>query len=102
MGEAAAERAEVLIITDDNPRSEDASSIRAAMLEGALAARNRGEVLEIGDRRLAIEKAVELAHPGDVVVVAGKGHETGQEIAGVIHPFSDVETLNAAIRKAHR
>jgi UDP-N-acetylmuramoyl-L-alanyl-D-glutamate--2,6-diaminopimelate ligase len=102
MGEAAAQRADVLIITDDNPRSEDASSIRAAMLEGALATENRGEVLEIGDRRLAIEKAVELAHPGDVVVVAGKGHETGQEIAGVIHPFSDVETLTAAIREAHR
>jgi UDP-N-acetylmuramoyl-L-alanyl-D-glutamate--2,6-diaminopimelate ligase len=102
MGEAAAQRADVLIITDDNPRSEDASSIRAAMLEGALAAENRGEVLEIGDRKLAIFKAVELAHPGDVVVVAGKGHETGQEIAGVIHPFSDVETLTAAIRKAHR
>lgn len=102
MGEAAAQRADVLIITDDNPRSEDASSVRASMLEGALAAENRGEVLEIGDRKLAIEKAVELAHPGDVVVVAGKGHETGQEIAGVIHPFSDVETLTAAIRKAHR
>lgn len=102
MGAAAAQRAEVLIITDDNPRSEDASSIRAAMLEGALATENRGEVLEIGDRRLAISKAVELARPGDVVVVAGKGHETGQEIAGVIHPFSDVETLTAAIRKAHR
>lgn len=68
----------------------------------ALATENRGEVLEIGDRRLAIRKAVELAHPGDVVVVAGKGHETGQEIAGVIHPFSDVETLTAAIREAHR
>ena len=64
--------------------------------------RDRGEVLEIGDRRLAIDKAVELAEPGDVVVVAGKGHETGQEIAGVIHPFSDVETLTAAIREAHR
>lgn len=102
MGEAAAERAEILIITDDNPRTEDASSIRAAMLEGALATANRGEVLEIGDRRLAIEKAVELALPGDVVVVAGKGHETGQEIAGVVQPFSDVETLTAAIREAHR
>nr|WP_229905261.1 UDP-N-acetylmuramoyl-L-alanyl-D-glutamate--2,6-diaminopimelate ligase [Lentzea cavernae] len=102
MGAAAAERAEVLIITDDNPRSEDASSIRAAMLEGALAAENRGEVLEIGDRLLAIRKAVELARPGDVVVVAGKGHETGQEIAGVVQPFSDVETLTAAIREAHR
>jgi UDP-N-acetylmuramoyl-L-alanyl-D-glutamate--2,6-diaminopimelate ligase len=100
MGEAAAQRSDVLIITDDNPRSEEPSSIRAAMLEGALNAENRGEVVEIGDRKLAVERAVELARTGDVVVVAGKGHETGQEVAGVIHPFSDVETLSAAIRKA--
>ncbi|WP_285744335.1 UDP-N-acetylmuramoyl-L-alanyl-D-glutamate--2,6-diaminopimelate ligase [Lentzea sp. NBRC 105346] len=101
MGEAAAQRSDVLIITDDNPRSEEPSSIRAAMLEGALKAEPRGEVVEIGDRGKAIEHAVSLARTGDVVVVAGKGHETGQEIAGVVHPFSDVETLAAAIRKAH-
>nr|WP_235921691.1 UDP-N-acetylmuramoyl-L-alanyl-D-glutamate--2,6-diaminopimelate ligase [Lentzea tibetensis] len=102
MGEAAAARSDVLIITDDNPRSEEPSSIRAAMLEGALNTPDRGEVVEIGDRKQAIEHAVSLAQAGDVVVVAGKGHETGQEIAGVVHPFSDVETLAAAIRKAHR
>lgn len=98
MGEAAARRSEVLIVTDDNPRSEDPALIRAAMLTGARAARAGGRVLEIGDRRAAITKAVELAEPGDVVLIAGKGHETGQEAAGVVHPFSDREELAAAIR----
>ncbi|KAA9151728.1 UDP-N-acetylmuramoyl-L-alanyl-D-glutamate--2,6-diaminopimelate ligase [Amycolatopsis acidicola] len=98
MGEAAARRSEVLIVTDDNPRSEDPALIRAAMLTGARGAWARGQVLEIGDRRAAITKAVELARPGDVVLIAGKGHETGQELAGVVHPFSDREELAAAIR----
>ncbi|WP_431878218.1 UDP-N-acetylmuramoyl-L-alanyl-D-glutamate--2,6-diaminopimelate ligase [Amycolatopsis sacchari] len=98
MGEAAARRSEVLIVTDDNPRSEDPALIRAAMLTGARAARAGCRVLEIGDRRAAITKAVELAEPGDVVLIAGKGHETGQEAGGVVHPFSDREELAAAIR----
>ena len=62
----------------------------------------RGEVVEVGDRRRAIEHAVSLARTGDVVVVAGKGHETGQEVAGVVHPFSDVDALTDAIRGATR
>ncbi|NKQ57211.1 UDP-N-acetylmuramoyl-L-alanyl-D-glutamate--2,6-diaminopimelate ligase [Amycolatopsis sp. K13G38] len=98
MGEAAAKRSEVLIVTDDNPRSEDPALIRAAMLTGARSAGARGKVMEIGDRRAAIARAVELAAPGDVVLIAGKGHETGQEMAGVVHPFSDREELAAAIR----
>ncbi|MGI8307579.1 UDP-N-acetylmuramoyl-L-alanyl-D-glutamate--2,6-diaminopimelate ligase [Saccharopolyspora hattusasensis] len=100
MGEAAARRAELLIVTDDNPRSEDPVGIRAAMLAGAqeVPADQRGEVIEIGDRRAAIAAAVERAEPGDIVVVAGKGHETGQEVAGVVHPFSDREELAAALR----
>jgi UDP-N-acetylmuramoyl-L-alanyl-D-glutamate--2,6-diaminopimelate ligase len=100
MGEAAARRSALLVVTDDNPRTEAPAAIRAAMLAGALAvpAEQRGEVAEIGDRRAAIEHAVAAAHPGDVVVVAGKGHETGQEIAGVVHPFSDRDELAAAIR----
>ncbi|XVV02071.1 UDP-N-acetylmuramoyl-L-alanyl-D-glutamate--2,6-diaminopimelate ligase [Actinosynnema sp. CA-248983] len=104
MGEEAARRSDVLIVTDDNPRSEDPAAIRAAMLAGALNVPDgdRGEVLEIGDRRAAIEHAVGLARPGDVVVVAGKGHETGQEVAGVVHPFSDADTLAHAIREARR
>lgn len=101
MGEAAARRSALLVVTDDNPRSEDPAAIRAAMLAGALAVpeAQRGEVVEIGDRRAAISHAVAAAHPGDVVVVAGKGHETGQEVAGVVHPFSDRDELAAAIRQ---
>jgi UDP-N-acetylmuramoyl-L-alanyl-D-glutamate--2,6-diaminopimelate ligase len=100
MGAAAARRSALLVVTDDNPRSEDPATIRAAMLAGALdvPAGQRGEVVEIGDRRAAIEHAVAAAQPGDVVVVAGKGHETGQEVAGVVHPFSDRDELIAAIR----
>jgi UDP-N-acetylmuramoyl-L-alanyl-D-glutamate--2,6-diaminopimelate ligase len=104
MGEAAARRSALLVVTDDNPRSEDPAAIRAAMLAGALAVPEdqRGEVVEIGDRRAAIAHAVTAAAPGDVVVVAGKGHETGQEIDGVVHPFSDRDELAAAIRALTR
>ena len=100
MGAAAAARSDVLIVTDDNPRTEDPAEIRAAMRAGAeaeLARGSRCEVLEVGDRRAAIAAAVELAQPGDVVVVAGKGHETGQEVHGVKHPFDDVQELSRAI-----
>jgi UDP-N-acetylmuramoyl-L-alanyl-D-glutamate--2,6-diaminopimelate ligase len=101
MGEAAARRSDVLIVTDDNPRSEDPAAIRAAMLAGArgVGPSQGGEVLEVGDRRAAITHAVSLAHTGDIVFIAGKGHETGQEIQGVVHPFSDRDELEAAIRK---
>ncbi|NMI00234.1 UDP-N-acetylmuramoyl-L-alanyl-D-glutamate--2,6-diaminopimelate ligase [Pseudonocardia sp. K10HN5] len=97
MGAVAAARAELLVITDDNPRTEDPAEIRAAMRAGAEAERRRGDLLEIGDRRAAIAAAVALARPGDAVVVAGKGHETGQEIQGVKQPFNDADELVAAI-----
>jgi UDP-N-acetylmuramoyl-L-alanyl-D-glutamate--2,6-diaminopimelate ligase len=102
MGEAAARRADLLVVTDDNPRTEDPAAIRASMLAGARTVpdHERGEVVEVGDRREAIATAVANAKPGDVVVVAGKGHETGQEVAGVVHPFSDREELEAAIRES--
>ncbi|CAA9378925.1 MAG: UDP-N-acetylmuramoylalanyl-D-glutamate--L-lysine ligase [uncultured Nocardioides sp.] len=87
MGEIAAGLADVLIVTDDNPRTEDPAEIRAAVLSGT--AQARAEVVEIGDRRDAIADAVRRARPGDVVLIAGKGHETGQEIEGEIHPFDD-------------
>ena len=99
MGEAAATRSALLVVTDDNPRSEDPAAIRAEMLAGALAAEGRGEVREIGDRRAAIAAAVAEARPGDAVVVAGKGHETGQEIVGVKHPFDDVHELELALSR---
>ena len=99
MGEVAARHADLLIVTDDNPRSEEPAAIRAATLNGArgVPAGERGEVIEIGDRADAITAAVAAAVDGDTVLVAGKGHETGQEIAGVIHPFDDRAVLRAAI-----
>jgi UDP-N-acetylmuramoyl-L-alanyl-D-glutamate--2,6-diaminopimelate ligase len=104
MGEIAARDADLLIVTDDNPRSEDPAAIRRAMLDGALGlpTGERGEVREIGDRAEAIAAAVAAAVPGDTVLVAGKGHETGQEIAGVIHPFDDRDVLRAALREVAR
>jgi UDP-N-acetylmuramoyl-L-alanyl-D-glutamate--2,6-diaminopimelate ligase len=91
MGTAAAQLSDVLVVTDDNPRSEEPAAIRAAMLAGVaeLAAGDRGDVVEVGDRRAAIATAVGLARPGDTLLVAGKGHETGQEVAGTVHPFDD-------------
>ncbi|WP_324194186.1 UDP-N-acetylmuramoyl-L-alanyl-D-glutamate--2,6-diaminopimelate ligase [Nocardia blacklockiae] len=103
MGATAARGADLLIITDDNPRGEDPAAIREAIRGGALgiAESERGEVVEIGDRAAAVAAAVDWARPGDVVLVAGKGHETGQEIAGVKYPFDDREVLAEALsRKA--
>lgn len=101
MGREAARRSDLLIVTDDNPRSEDPAEIRAAMRAGAedLPETERGAVVEVGDRREAIAEAVRWAGDGDVVVVAGKGHETGQEVDGVVHPFSDRAELAAALRQ---
>ena len=96
-------RDSVVIITDDNPRSEVPSEIRAAVVAGAKEAVASGKassdtvVEEIGDRGQAIRRVVELAHSGDSIVVAGKGHETGQDIGGVIHPFDDREQLAEAL-----
>jgi UDP-N-acetylmuramoyl-L-alanyl-D-glutamate--2,6-diaminopimelate ligase len=95
MGAIAARLADIAIITDDNPRSEDPASIRAAILAAAPGAR------EIGDRRQAIKAAAALLTEGDVLVVAGKGHEQGQTVAGVIHPFDDVAETAAALGLAH-
>jgi UDP-N-acetylmuramoyl-L-alanyl-D-glutamate--2,6-diaminopimelate ligase len=99
MGRAAAEGSDLLVVADDNPRSEDPAAIRAAMLAGALEVPDgqRAEVLEIGDRRAAIAEAVRRAAPGDTLLVAGKGHETGQEVAGVVTPFDDRTVLRAAL-----
>ena len=84
MGKVAAAKADVLIITDDNPRGEDAASIRRAVIEGAPGA------TEIGDRREAIGAAIAMARAGDIVLVAGKGHEQGQIVGDQVLPFDDV------------
>jgi len=99
MGAAAARLADVAILTSDNPRSEEPAQIVAAVLEGAMgvAAAQRGDVIVELDRRAAIAIAVERARAGDVVVVAGKGHEQGQEVAGVVHPFDDRAVLRAEL-----
>jgi len=99
MGAMAARLADQVIVTDDNPRSEDPAAIRAAVLEGArtLAAVNGAMVLDVGPRKEAIQRAVELAAPGDVVLVLGKGHEQGQEVAGVVMPFDDRLVLAQAL-----
>ncbi len=99
MGEISARLADTLIVTDDNPRTEDPALIRAAVLAGAdtVGAEERAEVHQEGDRREAIRLAVSLAGPGDTVVVAGKGHEVGQEVAGTVHPFDDRIVLREAL-----
>jgi UDP-N-acetylmuramoyl-L-alanyl-D-glutamate--2,6-diaminopimelate ligase len=94
MGRAAAALADIAIVTDDNPRSEDPADIRRAVLEGA------PNALEVGDRRAAIRAAAGQLRAGDVLVVAGKGHEQGQTIAGVVHPFDDVTETRAALEAA--
>ncbi|KOU67118.1 UDP-N-acetylmuramoylalanyl-D-glutamate--2,6-diaminopimelate ligase [Streptomyces sp. WM4235] len=99
MGAAAARFADVAVLTSDNPRSEDPLAILAAMFEGAVSVppAERGAVLVDADRAAAIAAAVASARPGDTVLVAGKGHEQGQDTAGVVRPFDDREVLRAAI-----
>ena len=101
MGAAAAAHADRVIVTDDNPRSEDPATIRSAVLAGACgeqgSARPPDWISEIGDRGAAIREAVSGAGAGDTVVVLGKGHESGQETAGVVHPFDDRAQLRAAL-----
>jgi UDP-N-acetylmuramoyl-L-alanyl-D-glutamate--2,6-diaminopimelate ligase len=97
MGRIAAEIADLVVVTDDNPRSEDPATIRAAILAGAAEVDSAAEVVEIGDRRAAITHAVRWARGSDVVVIAGKGHETGQTANGVTRPFDDREELAAAL-----
>jgi len=91
MGEIAARLADRVIVTDDNPRSEDPAAIRAAILAGC-----RGAA-EIGDRAAAIGAAIAELQPDDLLVIAGKGHETGQTAAGVTRPFDDAEVARAAV-----
>ncbi len=95
MGEVAARLADVVIVTDDNPRTEDPAVIRAAVLAGAasVAEARRAVAHEAGERREAIRLAVSLAGAGDTVVGAGKGHEAGQEVRGTVHPFDDRDVL---------
>jgi len=93
MGKVAAELADVAIVTSDNPRSEEPLAIIQDVLQGA------GLDVEIDpDRRSAIARAVSLADDEDVIVIAGKGHEQGQDVAGVVSPFDDREVAREALR----
>ncbi|WP_204010861.1 UDP-N-acetylmuramoyl-L-alanyl-D-glutamate--2,6-diaminopimelate ligase [Sphaerimonospora thailandensis] len=102
MGEAAARLADVVIFTSDNPRSEDPLVILSAMLEGALRVPpdERAHVIMEPDREAAIDLAISGAAPGDVVVVAGKGHEQGQYVGGTVIPFDDRDVAARAIARA--
>ncbi|MEP3295021.1 MAG: UDP-N-acetylmuramoyl-L-alanyl-D-glutamate--2,6-diaminopimelate ligase [Pseudoruegeria sp.] len=91
MGAAAAEHADVVFVTDDNPRSEDPSLIRSMVMQGC------PEATEIADRAEAILRAVDALQPGDALLIAGKGHETGQTIGDDVLPFDDVEQASVAV-----
>ena len=95
MGRFAATLADVAIVTDDNPRSEIPAAIRAEIMSG-----NAG-LTEIGDRRAAIQAAAALLQDGDVLVVAGKGHEQGQTVGSTVHPFDDVAETAKALELVH-
>jgi UDP-N-acetylmuramoyl-L-alanyl-D-glutamate--2,6-diaminopimelate ligase len=98
MGAAAAEGADVVVVTDDNPRSEDPATIRAAVLAGAreMAARTGAEVIDGGERTAAITTALRLAGPDGWVAVLGKGHEAGQQLADRTVAFDDVAVVESA------
>jgi UDP-N-acetylmuramoyl-L-alanyl-D-glutamate--2,6-diaminopimelate ligase len=91
MGQAAAKYADVVIVTDDNPRSEEPGTIRAMVMEGC------PEANEVGDRAEAILRGVDMLEPGDALLIAGKGHETGQTIGDDVLPFDDAEQASVAV-----
>ena len=93
MGAIAAAQADRVIVTDDNPRSEDPAKIRAAIMADAKGAS------EIADRAQAIAAAIAELQPGDALLVAGKGHETGQIVGDTVLPFSDHDAVAAALAR---
>lgn len=102
MGAAAALAADIVVVTDDNPRSEDPAHIRRAVLKGAHEAGSSAHIVEIGARDAAISYAIQEARTGDCVIILGKGHETGQEVAGVITHFDDREVAREALTRQSR
>jgi UDP-N-acetylmuramoyl-L-alanyl-D-glutamate--2,6-diaminopimelate ligase len=91
MGAAAAAHADIVYVTDDNPRSEDPAAIRAQVLAGC------PEAHEVGDRAEAILRAVDALEAGDALLIAGKGHETGQIVGATVYPFDDLEQASVAV-----
>jgi UDP-N-acetylmuramoyl-L-alanyl-D-glutamate--2,6-diaminopimelate ligase len=96
MGRAAAQAADMVIVTDDNPRSEDPATIRAAVMAGAADA-GGAELREVGDRAEAILRGVDALGPGDALLICGKGHETGQVVGDTVYPFDDAEQASLAV-----
>ena len=86
-----------MIVTDDNPRSEDPAAIRAAVLAGAVSAGSTAQVTEIGDRAEAILRGIAALEVGDALLIAGKGHESGQTVGNTVIPFDDVEQASVAV-----
>ncbi|MBL4813638.1 MAG: UDP-N-acetylmuramoyl-L-alanyl-D-glutamate--2,6-diaminopimelate ligase, partial [Rhodobacteraceae bacterium] len=97
MGAAAADNADGVIITDDNPRSEEPGAIRAAVLDGVRGAGGAERTTEVGDRAEAILRGVDALSAGDALLICGKGHETGQTIGDAVMPFDDVEQASIAV-----
>ena len=97
MGAAAAQHADIVIITDDNPRSEDPASIRAAVMAGAVDAGGSESITEVGDRAEAILRGIDMLDAGDALLIAGKGHESGQVVGDTVLPFDDVEQASVAV-----
>ena len=93
MGRISAEKADLTIVTDDNPRNEDPATVRAEILSQC------PDAIEIGDRYEAIGQAMMQLAPGDVLLIAGKGHETGQIIGDQVLPFSDHDAVEAVSRE---
>ena len=97
MGAAAAQNADIVIVTDDNPRSEDPAAIRAALMAGAVDAGGSDSITEVGDRAEAILRGIDMLGAGDALLIAGKGHETGQVVGDAVLPFDDVEQASVAV-----
>ncbi|MFC3183378.1 Mur ligase family protein [Pseudoglutamicibacter albus] len=99
MGRIAAENADIVVVSDDDPHDEDPATIRAAVIEGAqqAAARTGATVIEAAPRATAIHQAIQMAHENDVVLLAGRGHETAQEVSGIMVPIDDREEARAAL-----
>jgi UDP-N-acetylmuramoyl-L-alanyl-D-glutamate--2,6-diaminopimelate ligase len=99
MGAVAAREADLVVVTSDNPRSEDPDDIIGQILEGVLAERSEGADAVLPDRREAIARGISEARAGDVLVIAGKGHETGQQIGDRIIPFDDRQVARELLQK---
>jgi UDP-N-acetylmuramoyl-L-alanyl-D-glutamate--2,6-diaminopimelate ligase len=100
MGAIAARGADVVIVTDFHPRTEDPAAIRAALLEGARSAHTSAEILEVADPQAAMRRAIRLAGEGDAILYAGPGHEDYREVNGIQLDYNAREDVRAALREA--